>query len=259
MKIKDLEMHCGNCALMEFCGEPFQYAVCEDSRFLEIDDNDYYIIAENCSQRKIMLGVKPTPWSMADCCREAKEGGYCEGRTCDKCDGCEADSEAKDHYVDDIIASSVDRYLDAAEHERSLMSKEKCVLVSIKREYWEKILAGEKRYEYRKSRPRDYDVRYMLFYIVGKDGGEVVGQAMFDKVIKGSPTSIWNMTNKEGGISYTDYSAYTGRLDNIYAFHLNRPALYRVPIKLSDCGLDRPPLSWCYVGPDDYEPSLYGE
>ena len=46
MKIGDLGQHCGNCDVAEFCGNPFGYCLCTDSRFSDTDEADYWIHAE---------------------------------------------------------------------------------------------------------------------------------------------------------------------------------------------------------------------
>ncbi|KAK9679484.1 hypothetical protein QE152_g39965 [Popillia japonica] len=48
MKIGDLEMHCGNCNVVEFCGNPYGYCLCYDTRFADVEEDTYRRIAEGC-------------------------------------------------------------------------------------------------------------------------------------------------------------------------------------------------------------------
>jgi hypothetical protein len=48
MKLGELEMHCGECAAIEFCGAGFGYAICSDSRFSDVDDMEYARATDGC-------------------------------------------------------------------------------------------------------------------------------------------------------------------------------------------------------------------
>lgn len=57
MKLKDLDMNCGKCECIEFCGEPFdELCLCYDSRFEEMTQKEYICKAEkvviNSNKRK---------------------------------------------------------------------------------------------------------------------------------------------------------------------------------------------------------------
>lgn len=49
MKIKELNQHCGECDLIEYCGNAFGYCICTDSRFQNLEVLDYLKLAE-CSK-----------------------------------------------------------------------------------------------------------------------------------------------------------------------------------------------------------------
>lgn len=52
MKIGNLNMHCGNCNLIDYCGEPYSdICICSESRFKNIDENKFLEIAK-ISKRK---------------------------------------------------------------------------------------------------------------------------------------------------------------------------------------------------------------
>jgi hypothetical protein len=80
MKISKLDQHCGNCSLIELCGEPFYYCLCGDSRFEDMDEEEYKEFAEKID----WAGFVPH-----DPCKD-----------CDKdCEGCEEESENNDCRV----------------------------------------------------------------------------------------------------------------------------------------------------------------
>lgn len=48
MKIGQLEQHCGNCPLIDFCAEPFEeLCLCTDSRLENVDIDIYQKLAAN--------------------------------------------------------------------------------------------------------------------------------------------------------------------------------------------------------------------
>lgn len=41
MKISELDMRCGECSLVDFCGEPFEYCICKDLRYKDIEEEEF--------------------------------------------------------------------------------------------------------------------------------------------------------------------------------------------------------------------------
>ena len=59
MKIKDLNQHCGECDLIEYCGNAFGYCLCYDERFADMEESEYKEIAEkakNIKELKVCIG-----------------------------------------------------------------------------------------------------------------------------------------------------------------------------------------------------------
>jgi hypothetical protein len=90
MKISRLDQHCGNCSLIEYCGDPFYYCLCHDSRFEDMDEEEYKEFAEK---------VDWTDFVPHEPCKD-----------CDKdCDECEERSESNDarvRYVANKVAGT---------------------------------------------------------------------------------------------------------------------------------------------------------
>lgn len=124
----------------------------------------------------------------------------------------------------------------------------KTIMLSIKPEYAEKILNGEKKLEFRKTRPAG-DVRRILIYetrpirwVVGF--ADVV--AMFDAGVRDIMKNMW----KGYGISAEKLAQYyrglrigtVYRLGKTFRFHESRP--------LSFYGLSRAPQNLVYIEED---------
>ncbi len=91
MKIGKLKQHCGNCGVIEFCGDPFYYCLCNDERFKDITEENYKELAENIGGSDF----EPHP-----SCRG------CSG----KCDGCDEESEERDirvQFIADKVAAQI--------------------------------------------------------------------------------------------------------------------------------------------------------
>lgn len=75
-KISELGQHCGECSVIDYCGNPFGYCLCHDERFSNMDEKEYAEIAQGCRL-------------------ETYEG--CKGcSTEDDCSTCDLDDERKD-------------------------------------------------------------------------------------------------------------------------------------------------------------------
>jgi hypothetical protein len=52
MKIGELDMHCGNCKIIEHCGEPYSdIAICHEKRFENVEEDKFLELIET-SKRK---------------------------------------------------------------------------------------------------------------------------------------------------------------------------------------------------------------
>ena len=67
------------------------------------------------------------------------------------------------------------------------------IILSIHPSHIEKILSGEKQYEYRKRIPMD--IRYIVVYATAPIK-MIVALIEIDSVIKGTPEAVWKKTKK---------------------------------------------------------------
>jgi predicted transcriptional regulator len=120
------------------------------------------------------------------------------------------------------------------------------ILLSIKPEYSNRIFSGEKKFEFRRQRPKH---RLEAVYVYeSRPTKKIVGWFSVKNVICGSPNDIWNRCGKIGGIEKEDYFKYCGNQKVIYAFEIDMAIRFDSPIELSE--LDptfTPPQSYVYL------------
>lgn len=79
-------------------------------------------------------------------------------------------------------------------------------LVSIRPEYVERILSGEKTYEYRRRIFKRPQVDTLVIYAT-MPVGKVVAEAGITGVLESSPEDIWEKTSRHAGISEDRFKA----------------------------------------------------
>lgn len=105
------------------------------------------------------------------------------------------------------------------------------ILISIHPQHVEKIMSGEKRYEYRKLVPSN--IQYMIVYATAPVK-LVVALIEVESIIKESPEELWKITKEYSGISkefFMNYfrncdKAYAIKLKSVYKFDYPRPLTY---------------------------------
>lgn len=130
----------------------------------------------------------------------------------------------------------------------------KAILASVKPEWWEKILAGEKDLEIRKSAPQSKDGRKftwpltVLVYVSGT--GAIQGQFTCPGWIK---TNYLQMLVDQSRVPLEDLRKYA-KGGSLYGWMVQNPEKFDEPAQLAELGLERPPMSWCYVEIPDPTP-----
>lgn len=120
------------------------------------------------------------------------------------------------------------------------------VLLSIKPQFAEKILSGEKVYEYRK-RIFKKDVDTVLIYST-KPVGVIIGEFKIDKIIHSDKKTVWNKTKLKSGISKEFYETYFSASSDAYAIKVKSVKKYDKPIKLEELRPNlKAPQSYCYI------------
>lgn len=159
----------------------------------------------------------------------------------------------------------------------------KAVLISIRPEWVEKILAGEKKMEVRKTRP-NMETPFKCYIYCTKSGvamgmwgkhGKVVGEFTCDKVTNlFSNSRFWLDEDYvlQTCLSAAEIRKYANGANGLYGWHISKLEIYDDPKQLNrfkpwnreckyndlgfaipncgtcqDCIVKKPPQSWCYV------------
>ncbi|GAB6150425.1 ASCH domain-containing protein [Clostridium novyi] len=120
------------------------------------------------------------------------------------------------------------------------------VILSIKPEFVEKIITGEKQYEYRK-RIFKQEVDSVIIYAT-KPVGMLIGEFKVEKVLYDAVEQIWEKTNRFSGISYNYFKHYFSNKDMAYALKIKDLIVYRNPLCPKKIIPDfKAPQSFCYL------------
>lgn len=119
------------------------------------------------------------------------------------------------------------------------------IIVSINPEYVEKILSGEKKFEYR-TRVAKQQVDTLIIYAT-KPMMKVVAEVEILGVIATTPEELWNQTKNQSGITKSFFDEYIKDKQVAYAYKLGKVKVYECPKSLLDFGLRMAPQSFAYV------------
>ena len=119
------------------------------------------------------------------------------------------------------------------------------IIVSINPEYVEKILSGEKKFEYR-TRVAKQQVDTLIIYQT-KPMMKVVAEVEIPGVLPASPEELWNQTKIQSGFTKSFFDEYFKDKQVAYAYKLGEVKVYERPKSLMDFGLRMAPQSFTYV------------
>jgi predicted transcriptional regulator len=119
------------------------------------------------------------------------------------------------------------------------------ILLSIKPEFVEEILRGEKRFEFRRRKAKKKVVK--LFIYCTSPRKMVVGEAEIKAVLSYPPEELWEKTKDDAGLSKERFLRYFAGRKLAYAYSLGRVVSYQKAKLLSDFGCKSAPQSFFYV------------
>lgn len=102
------------------------------------------------------------------------------------------------------------------------------VLLSIKPEYVQEIIKGNKKFEYRKRIFKE-DVKSVVIYST-MPVGKIIGEFKIDKILNDSPIELWNKTSKYAGISKISFMDYFSGRNDGFAIEIKEFIKYQEPI-----------------------------
>lgn len=120
------------------------------------------------------------------------------------------------------------------------------VLLSIKPEFSSKILNGEKKYEFRKQKPKS-DIERVFIY-ESFPTKNIVGWFSIKRILSGSPKEIWKKCKALGGIEKDKYFTYCNGKKIIHAFEIDKINKFDSPINPYEIYSEfKPPQNFSYV------------
>lgn len=119
------------------------------------------------------------------------------------------------------------------------------ILISIKPEYVDKIFAGTKKFEYRKTRCGS-NVDTMIVYSTCPER-RVVGEVKILEIIEDTPDIVWKKTKANSGITKSFFDSYYKGKDRAIAYKLGEIKRYKKPMCLSDFDITHAPQSFVYI------------
>jgi len=124
------------------------------------------------------------------------------------------------------------------------------ILLSIHPQFVAKILAGEKRFEFRRVKTRLIPDKIIIYST--SPVCKIVGEAEVEEVIVDAPNRVWHKTKKFSGIDKAYYSKYYHNREIAIAYKLINVIEYNKPKELKDIGIKSAPQSFAYVNDFEY-------
>lgn len=126
------------------------------------------------------------------------------------------------------------------------------VLLSIKPKYVDKILFGEKKYEFRKIIFREEEVREMVIYS-SSPMKKIVGICAIGSVIEDRPLLLWEMFKEQSGLSKEEFFTYFNGKERGYAIEIEEIKKFENPVDPREFNENFiPPQSFQYISESFY-------
>ena len=126
------------------------------------------------------------------------------------------------------------------------------ILLSIKPQYVEKIISGEKQYEFRKKEFKRRDIDTIVVYSYG-NVKKLVGEIKFKRILSDTPYKIWQKTHAQSGMTEESFMRYYMNKDKAYAIVLDSFRPYKEPIDIiAKYPGVKAPQSYRYIDESDF-------
>jgi predicted transcriptional regulator len=119
------------------------------------------------------------------------------------------------------------------------------ILISINPEFVQKIINGEKRFEFR-TRVAKKNVKKIIIYCTFPTM-MVLAEAEIKNVLACGPEELWEKTSHYAGISKERFFKYFAGRKTAYAYELGKVTSFEKGKSLSDYGCKTAPQSFVYV------------
>lgn len=128
--------------------------------------------------------------------------------------------------------------------------KTETIILSIHPRHVDKILTGEKLYEYRKRIPKE--IRFIVVYAT-YPVRKIMALIEVDKILSDRPSTIWQMTSEFAGISQEFFFKYFEDKDISYAIKFKNIFKVEPALPIDILGYSNGPQSFIYLDIDPTE------
>ena len=122
------------------------------------------------------------------------------------------------------------------------------LLMSINPEHVENILAGTKKFEFRKSKCKE-QIESIVIYSTAPVM-KVVAEVEVKDIIEDTPQTVWKRTSDAAGIDKSFFDTYYSGRDTAVAYVLGCVTQFDSPRNLTDYGVKAAPQSYVYIRSD---------
>ena len=120
------------------------------------------------------------------------------------------------------------------------------ILMPINPEYVDEILAGRKKYEYRKTKAKRTNIDKMIIYSTSPVM-KVVAEVEIKGILQENPEQLWELTKNYSGVTKEFYNKYYKNKNIAIAYELGDIVRYEKPKDLIDIGINYVPQSFVYM------------
>jgi len=122
------------------------------------------------------------------------------------------------------------------------------VLLSIKPTYVKEIIAGNKKYEFRKVIFKTPHKIEKVFIYSSYPVKNIIGTFTIGKIIKGTPEDLWHQCHQFAGIKKKDFFKYFNNKNQGFAISIENIEIFLKPLDPYKSIIDfKAPQSFCYV------------
>ena len=103
------------------------------------------------------------------------------------------------------------------------------VLLSIKPKYADKIIEGEKKFEFRKTRLCKERIDDIYIYS-SSPVKKIIGKITINKILEGHPKKIWELCHKYSGLTEEEFFSYFAGKEIAFALVIEEVEQFNEPI-----------------------------
>ncbi|MDK2974642.1 MAG: hypothetical protein PWP08_1013 [Methanofollis sp.] len=124
------------------------------------------------------------------------------------------------------------------------------VLLSIKPVYTSRIIAGTKKYEFRRVIFRRKNINSVYIYS-SYPVKKIIGKFTAGKILEDRPDLLWETVKDKSGLSESEFFKYFAGKSKGFAIEIGEFTLFKDPIDPRKCYKNFiPPQSFCYLDHD---------